>query len=399
VTTPASLATLPVVRALLDEARRKQYATGTLGIHARPQWPGSDTFEHQGVPVTVVPCGSTLAVREALRQRRDDRWLVILTDRDDTDLGAGVRSHLLWHRLRTPDPWAAVLGRFAATGLDPALTTGSGRRDLAVGLLACTPAEGGWVPAPGGVLTRDHALGSVARRYLRLPMAELDPGAVLAWTAQPDTASLVADLRGLAGHGLADAVLDWVTRQAGAAAPPLRQLLRNGQGRQVVPLGLVLGTLLPARAGSRAEDVVLAREALVRLNVLSPVILTKYVVRHMMADGAGRIINMSSIIATTGYNGLSVYGATKAAASGFTRSLAREVGKLGITVNAIAPGFVDTELTQSLSEDQRNRIAGRSSLRRLAEPDDVARMVEYLLGDCGRNVTGSVLTIDAGNTA
>jgi 3-oxoacyl-[acyl-carrier protein] reductase len=140
-------------------------------------------------------------------------------------------------------------------------------------------------------------------------------------------------------------------------------------------------------------------EALVRLNILSPVILTKYIVRHMMADGAGRIINMSSIIATTGYNGLSVYGATKAAASGFTRSLAREVGKLGITVNAIAPGFVATELTQSLSEVQRKRIASRSALRRLPEVDDVARMVEYLLGDGGRNITGSVLTIDAGNTA
>jgi 3-oxoacyl-[acyl-carrier protein] reductase len=140
-------------------------------------------------------------------------------------------------------------------------------------------------------------------------------------------------------------------------------------------------------------------EALVRLNITSPIVLTKYIVRHMMADGAGRIINMSSIIATTGYNGLSVYGATKAAASGFTRSLAREVGKLGITVNAIAPGFVDTELTQSLSEDQRNRIAGRSALRRLPETGDVARMVEYLLGDGGRNITGSVLTIDAGNTA
>lgn len=140
-------------------------------------------------------------------------------------------------------------------------------------------------------------------------------------------------------------------------------------------------------------------EALVRLNILSPIVLTKYIVRHMMADGAGRIINMSSIIATTGYNGLSVYGATKAAASGFTRSLAREVGKLGITVNAIAPGFVDTELTQSLSEAERKRIAGRSALRRLPEADDVARMVEYLLGDGGRNITGSVLTIDAGNTA
>ena len=140
-------------------------------------------------------------------------------------------------------------------------------------------------------------------------------------------------------------------------------------------------------------------EALVRLNITSPIVLTKYIVRHMMADGAGRIINMSSIIATTGYNGLSVYGATKAAATGFTRSLAREVGKLGITVNAIAPGFVDTELTQGLSDDQRKRIAGRSALRRLPEVDDVSRMVEYLLGDGGRNITGSVLTIDAGNTA
>jgi 3-oxoacyl-[acyl-carrier protein] reductase len=140
-------------------------------------------------------------------------------------------------------------------------------------------------------------------------------------------------------------------------------------------------------------------EALVQLNVLSPIILTKYIARHMMADGAGRIINISSIIASTGYNGLSVYGATKAAATGFTRSLAREVGKLGITVNAVAPGFIDTELTHNLSDEGRKRIAGRSALRRLPETEDVARMVEYLLGEGGRNVTGAVFTIDAGNTA
>jgi 3-oxoacyl-[acyl-carrier protein] reductase len=140
-------------------------------------------------------------------------------------------------------------------------------------------------------------------------------------------------------------------------------------------------------------------EALVRLNVLSPVVLTKYVVRHMMADGAGRVVNISSIIAATGYNGLSVYGATKAAATGFTHSLAREVGKLGITVNAVAPGFIDTELTHNLSGEGRKRIVGRSALRRLAQADDVARMVEYLLGEGGRNVTGTVFTVDAGNTA
>jgi 3-oxoacyl-[acyl-carrier protein] reductase len=140
-------------------------------------------------------------------------------------------------------------------------------------------------------------------------------------------------------------------------------------------------------------------EALVRLNVLSPVILTKYVVRHMVADGKGRIVNISSIIASTGYNGLSVYGATKAAATGFTRSLAREVGKLGITVNAIAPGFIDTELTQNLGGEGRQKIAGRSALKRLPEADDVASMVDYLLGEGGRNITGTVLTVDAGNTA
>jgi 3-oxoacyl-[acyl-carrier protein] reductase len=140
-------------------------------------------------------------------------------------------------------------------------------------------------------------------------------------------------------------------------------------------------------------------ETLVRLNVLSPIILTKYVVRHMMAEGEGRIVNVSSIVASTGYNGLSVYGATKAALIGFTRSLAREVGKLGITVNAIAPGFIATELTQGLGGEGRQRIAARSALRRLTEADDVARMVEYLLGEGGRNITGSVLTIDAGNTA
>jgi 3-oxoacyl-[acyl-carrier protein] reductase len=140
-------------------------------------------------------------------------------------------------------------------------------------------------------------------------------------------------------------------------------------------------------------------EALIRLNVLSPIILTKYVARHMMADGAGRIVNISSIVASTGYSGLSVYAASKAAIAGFTRSLAREVGRVGITVNAIAPGFIDTELTKSLDQDGRRRIAGRSALRHLPEANDVASLVEYLLSEGGRNITGTVLTVDAGSTA
>ena len=140
-------------------------------------------------------------------------------------------------------------------------------------------------------------------------------------------------------------------------------------------------------------------EALIRVNTLSPIVLSKYVVRGMMAQGRGRIVNISSVVASTGFNALSVYAATKASLVGFTRSLAREVGRVGVTVNAIAPGFVDTEMTKGLSERDRERIAGRSALRRLAEPQDVAAMAAYLIGEGGRNISGAVLTVDAGATA
>jgi 3-oxoacyl-[acyl-carrier protein] reductase len=140
-------------------------------------------------------------------------------------------------------------------------------------------------------------------------------------------------------------------------------------------------------------------EAVIRLNTTAPIVLTKYVVRAMMAGGGGRIVNMSSIIGSTGYNGLSVYGATKASMIGFTKSLARETGKLGVTVNAIAPGFIDTEMTAGLGEEGREQVMRRSALRRLADVDDVAAMVEFLMGDGGKNITGAVMTIDAGNTA
>jgi 3-oxoacyl-[acyl-carrier protein] reductase len=140
-------------------------------------------------------------------------------------------------------------------------------------------------------------------------------------------------------------------------------------------------------------------ERLARLNMVSPFILTKYVVRSMMVDGGGRIVNIASIVSFTGYSGLSVYGATKASIVGFTRSLAREIGPLGINVNAVAPGFVDTDMTQSLGGQQRDQIVRRSALRRLANVDDIANAVEFLLGEKSRNITGTVLTIDAGNTA
>lgn len=138
---------------------------------------------------------------------------------------------------------------------------------------------------------------------------------------------------------------------------------------------------------------------LVHLNTLAPMMLTKHLVRGMMAAGAGRIVNVSSIIAYTGYNALSVYAATKASMIGFTRSLSREVGKLGVTVNAVAPGFIETAMTEGMDEAERARVANRSALRRLPEPGDVADAVAFLVSDKARNITGTVLTVDAGSTA
>lgn len=142
----------------------------------------------------------------------------------------------------------------------------------------------------------------------------------------------------------------------------------------------------------------------VQLNTVSPLVLTKHVVRGMMADGAkgasdGRIVNISSIVSTTGFAGLAVYGATKAAMVGFTRSLAREVGPLGITVNAVAPGFVDTAMTEGLDGPQRDQVVRRSPLKRLAEIQDIAEAVAFLMSGAACNITGTVLTVDAGSTA
>jgi 3-oxoacyl-[acyl-carrier protein] reductase len=140
-------------------------------------------------------------------------------------------------------------------------------------------------------------------------------------------------------------------------------------------------------------------EQLIRINTLAPLVLTKYVVRSMMSGQGGRIVNISSIVSFTGYSGLSVYSTTKSSLVGFTRSLAREVGALGITVNAVAPGFVDTDMTGDLGEQQRDKIARRSALRRMPEVADIANAVEFLLSDKAKNITGTTLTVDAGNTA
>ena len=206
---------------------------------------------------------------------------------------------------------------------------------------------------------------------------------------------------------LADAIAEVERREQGALSfigfdlgdtEHVPQLLRSLRVQFGPLFGLINNAAL-GHAGVLANMRGAQIEELVRVNTLAPIMLTKYAVRGMMAQGAGRIVNITSIIGYTGYTGLSAYAATKASMIGFTRSLAREVGQLGITVNAVAPGFLATDMTHELADGQRQRIIGRSALRRLAEVEDVAAAVEYLLGEHGRNITGTVMTIDAGATA
>jgi 3-oxoacyl-[acyl-carrier protein] reductase len=145
-------------------------------------------------------------------------------------------------------------------------------------------------------------------------------------------------------------------------------------------------------------------ERLIRLNTLSPIMLTRAVLRTMLVDRkehreGGRFINIASIVAATGFRGLSVYAATKASLVGFTRSLAREVGPFGITANAVSPGFVDTAMTEDMQATDRASVVRRSPLCRLAEARDVADAVGFLMSEHAGGITGTVLTVDAGTTA
>lgn len=176
------------------------------------------------------------------------------------------------------------------------------------------------------------------------------------------------------------------------------ELVRRLRGRFGKIYGLVNNAAIAAE-GVLALMPETEIERLLRVNVLAPIVLTKYIVRGMSADGGGRIVNMGSVAGLTGYSGLSVYGATKSSLMGFTRSLAREVGRMGVTVNAVAAGFVETEMTQGLNERQREQITRRSALRRPVCCEDIAEAVEFLLSDRSKNITGTVLTVDAGNTA
>ena len=253
-----------MVLAIVDQARALRYTDGVIGVRGMPDRAVAADLEHEGQRVRVRPAESALAAREVLTERGDADWLVIVTDRDDDDLGAGILAHLVWQRLRNPDAWEAVRHRFSATGIDPALTAGPHSGDLASALLTATPVTG-WPAAPAGILTRTHALGAVAAAHLGFDGDSADVLTVLRWTMAADSLAALGALRRSVGDLLADVTLDWIAQRAGTAAAPIRALLARGELGDVVPLGVVLHLLTGQNPASDPAAAHQAQLALVRL--------------------------------------------------------------------------------------------------------------------------------------
>jgi 3-oxoacyl-[acyl-carrier protein] reductase len=140
-------------------------------------------------------------------------------------------------------------------------------------------------------------------------------------------------------------------------------------------------------------------DTVVDLNIKATIRVTRAAVRRMLPQGSGRVINISSVVGISGYRGLAVYGASKAALDGFTRAMARELGARRITVNSVAPGYLRTEMSLGLDEQQLSQISRRTPLGRLGESADVAAAVLFLASEEANFVTGHVLVVDGGLTA
>ncbi len=216
-------------------------------------------------------------------------------------------------------------------------------------------------------------------------------GAVVAvnYARNADAAAAVCERIAAAG-GTAHAVQGDIGSAAGAAA-----LVEHVES-EIGPIGVLVNN-----AGITRDDLImrLSEESwreVIDTNLGGAFFTCRAVARPMMKRRAGAIVNMSSIVGVRGNAGQTNYAASKAGLLGLTKSLAKELGSRGIRVNAIAPGYIATELTDALPEAARDAILGATPLGRLGEPEDVARAVRFLVSDAAAFVTGDVLAVDGG---
>jgi len=138
-------------------------------------------------------------------------------------------------------------------------------------------------------------------------------------------------------------------------------------------------------------------EKMFRANVFSPMLLTKFVIRQMLLHRIkGSIVHLSSISAHTGYKGLAMYASTKGALEAFSKNTAREWGELELRSNCIVAGFMETEMSSSLTSEQRNRIYQRTSLKKAVDIESVAKTIIFLLSEDSKSITGQNIHVDSG---
>ncbi len=210
-------------------------------------------------------------------------------------------------------------------------------------------------------------------------------------------------------------VIGTATTDGGAATIGERLARKGGHGRMlnvtdgpsvealIDAIGKEFGgvSILVNNAGITRDNLLMRMkdedwQAILDTNLTSVYRTSKAVMRPMMKARKGRIINIASVIGVTGNAGQANYAAAKAGIIAFSKSLAKEIGSRGITVNVVAPGFIATDMTASLPEDARSALVGQIALGRLGEPTDIARAVAFLAGPSAAYITGETLHVNGG---
>jgi len=205
-------------------------------------------------------------------------------------------------------------------------------------------------------------------------------------TTEAGAAGIEERLSPLGGAGL---VLDVASENS------IDELMSTIKARFGAPLILV------NNAGITRDNILMRMKAeewdsVIDTNLSSVFRLSKACLRGMTKARWGRIVTITSVVGSMGNAGQANYAATKAGAEGFTRALAREVGSRSITVNAVAPGFIDTDMTRELSDENRNLMLGQIPLARLGSPVEIAETVKFLVGDAAAYITGETIHVNGG---
>ncbi|MBN8225605.1 MAG: 3-oxoacyl-ACP reductase FabG [Xanthomonadales bacterium] len=239
-------------------------------------------------------------------------------------------------------------------------------------------------------LTGEIALVTGASRGIGAAIADelAARGATVVGTATSDSGAdaIGARLAGKGGHGRRLDVTD------GASVEALIEAI----GKEFGPVSILVNN-----AGITRDNLLLRMkdedwQAILDTNLTSVYRTCKAVMRGMMKARKGRIVNIASVIGATGNAGQANYAAAKAGIIAFSKSLAKEIGSRNVTVNVVAPGFIDTDMTRDLPEDAKNAMLGQIALGRLGEPADIARAVAFLAGPDAGYVTGETLHVNGG---